>query len=227
VHRDRDGTAPLFRERSGAEEWTRLLPGYVLEESAGDRTRLAAVWAAAIAAGVLLGRRRPASAWGVAGAGLGLLVAAGVASTLSRGRTEGRDAVRVLGRPALAVPGWRGETEARWPPADLTWGPLYEPHRHPGGAILGGRLPLRTGGYRLALSIEAVGPPGAPPAVEVTQGGLVQTVPAALLPGGLEATFQAAGDGGVSLGLRGGAPFILKEIRLADSTFSPPPGLRE
>ena len=27
VHRDRDGTAPFFREMSGAEEWTRLLPG--------------------------------------------------------------------------------------------------------------------------------------------------------------------------------------------------------
>jgi hypothetical protein len=47
VHRDRDGTAPLWRAASGAEEWTRLLPGYVLDESTQDRARLTIVWALA------------------------------------------------------------------------------------------------------------------------------------------------------------------------------------
>ena len=48
VHRDRDGTAPFFRAWSGAEEWTRLLPGYVLPETAGDRMALTLVWASAL-----------------------------------------------------------------------------------------------------------------------------------------------------------------------------------
>ncbi len=47
VHRDRDETAPLFRQLSGAREWTGLLPGFVLEDP--DRRRLAAVWAVALA----------------------------------------------------------------------------------------------------------------------------------------------------------------------------------
>ena len=48
VHRDRDGTAPLFRQLSGAREWTGLLPAYVLADP--DRHRLGAVWAVAILA---------------------------------------------------------------------------------------------------------------------------------------------------------------------------------
>ena len=48
VHRDRDGTAPLFRQLSGAREWTGLLPAYVLGDP--DRHRLGAVWAVAILA---------------------------------------------------------------------------------------------------------------------------------------------------------------------------------
>ena len=56
VHRDRDGTAPLWRVASGAEEWTRILPGYVLADA--DHRRLAVVWAVALAACVI-GRKRP------------------------------------------------------------------------------------------------------------------------------------------------------------------------
>src|SRR6185369_10497525 len=97
VHRDRDGTAPLFRAFSGAEEWTRLLPGYVLDESAGDRTALAAVWGVALlaAAAAVRGRGTPA---GLGACIAGLAAAAGTASVLSTARTGGRDAVRVVGR---------------------------------------------------------------------------------------------------------------------------------
>ena len=58
VHRDRDGTAPFFRAHSGALEWTRLLPGYVLDESARDRLPLTAIWAVALGAAA---RGAPAS----------------------------------------------------------------------------------------------------------------------------------------------------------------------
>ena len=39
VHRDRDGTAPLFRQLSGAREWTGLLPAYVLADPDRHRAR--------------------------------------------------------------------------------------------------------------------------------------------------------------------------------------------
>src|SRR6185503_8096444 len=106
VHRDRDGTAPFFRERSGAEEWTRLLPAYVLPEDEADRHRLAWIWAIALGAAALPWRRPPGPA-GIGLATTGLLAAAVLASKVSDRRTEGRDAVRVTGRIALATPRWR------------------------------------------------------------------------------------------------------------------------
>ena len=72
VHRDRDGTAPLFRQLSGAREWTGLLPAYVLGDP--DRHRLGAVWAVAILA-ALPWRARVVTAGRVAAAGLGLVLA--------------------------------------------------------------------------------------------------------------------------------------------------------
>jgi hypothetical protein len=226
VHRDRDGTAPLFRERSGAEEWTRLLPGYVLEESAGDRARLAAVWAVALGAAVFLSRRRPANAWGVAGVSLGLLGAAGLASRQSRARTEGREAVRLVHRPALAVPGWRSTEGAEWTPKDLPWGPVYEPHRHPGGAVIGHRLRLAGAVYDVRLSGEPV-EGAAAPYIEV-RGRAVSVLRWGQGPRGPELFGQVdtrAAAAPVTLALRGGGPFILKDIRLQRSTFSEEPGL--
>jgi hypothetical protein len=96
-----------------------------------------------------------------------MLAAAGLASVVSHGQTGGRDAVRVVGRPAVQVPGWRvtADAPARWGTGVLGWGPLYEPHRHPAGAVFGERLPLPAGRYRLWLVGESFGE--APPAVTV------------------------------------------------------------
>jgi hypothetical protein len=217
VHRDRDGTAPLFRTLGGAEEWTRLLPGYVLEESARDRRSLAIVWATALAAAAC-GARRGGSRFGRALAGL--VAAAAAASVASGARTGGRDAVRLVGRPAVEVPGWRGQSAAvaAWGPEALGWGPVFEPHRHPRGAELGARLPLAAGRYRLMLEAELPGP-AARSVVSVHPEGRETAGPrdSAMrsVSGGLEGSFDVLeGEAAVTLRLSGG-PLLIRRIRLA------------
>jgi len=164
VHRDREGTAPLFRDLSGAEEWTRLLPRYVLSEP--DRHRLAVVWSVALA---LAGSRWPAlgPARGLTVAVAGFAAATGLASTLAESRTGGRDAVRLVGRACFELPRWRfrHSASARWGPEVLDLGPLYEPHRHPAGAVVGSRLGLPQGRYRFELEAETLST--RPPILEV------------------------------------------------------------
>jgi hypothetical protein len=230
VHRDRDGTAPLWRAASGAEEWTRLLPGYVLDESETDRLRLTLVWALAIGAAVAAGRRSGvATPGGLCAASLGLVVAAGVASRLSTARTQGRDAVRVIGRPALVVPGWRplSPAPAVWTTDALGWGPSYEPHRARDGALIGGRLPLPPGGYALTIDGEVV-PSTLPPPLLVwgPEGAPARMVPLSLAPGRLRGGFAVTAREATTLRLRSGGPFIIKDIRLERaSTFSTANGL--
>jgi hypothetical protein len=212
VHRDRDGTAPLFRAASGAEEWTRLLPGYVLADP--DRGRLALVWGVALALGVPW-RPRPLTGRRMAVAALGFLAAAGLASRLSHSRTEGRDAVRQLGRTAVATPGWStsGGWPARWGPDVLDWGPLFEPHRRPGGAVVGGRLALPTGRYELDLLGDAFGPEA--PGVELQPdrpGATARRLERG--PNGPWRFEVGPADGAVTLLLRGGGPFLLKAVEL-------------
>jgi len=215
VHRDRDDIAPLFRELSGAREWTGLLPGYVLADP--DRRRLAAVWAIALLAAVPW-RTRVASASRVAIAGLGLVAAAQCAATVSKARTDDRDAVRLVGRRALAVPGWRvGPAVGEWPPAALGWGPLYEPHRFPDGAEVGRRLPLQPGRYRLRVTGDVLG--GVPPSVAVRPDPpgapwrLAESRPA---PDGFEADLEVRRrERAVGLSFRGGGPILLKGFRLS------------
>lgn len=232
VHRDRDGTAPLLRAASGAEEWTRLLPGFVLEESAADRARLTAIWAAALlAAGALARPERRGTPAGLAAASLGLLIAAGAASRLSRTRTEGRDGVRVVGRPALAVPGWRPVRAGpgTWTTGDLGWGPSYEPHRAPEGALIGARLPLPLGVYALIVEGEAV-PSALPPPFLLSgpETGPTTIAPLTLSAAGLTGTFAVATAQATTLRLRSGAPFIIKDIRIERvSTFSGAGGLSQ
>jgi hypothetical protein len=229
VHRDRDGTAPLWRAASGAE-WTRLLPGYVLEESEKDRARLTLVWALALAAAVTVGRKdRAATPSGLAVASVGLLVAAGIASRLSTARTEGRDAVRVIGRPALAVPGWvpTRAAPAVWTTDVLTWGPAYEPHRAPLGVVIGDRLGLPPGDYAIAIRGERV-PSELPPPNLVWgsgRGPVAFTTRLALSPDGLGGLLSTT-EKETTLRVEGGGPFIIKDIRLErHSTFLAAGGL--
>lgn len=230
VHRDRDGTAPIFRELSGAEEWTRLLPGYVLADP--DRHRLALVWAAALALAAVRGRR-PVDARSVALAVLVLTAAAGTASALSHGRSGGRDAVRLVGRRAVSAPGWApvASAEARWDLSHLAWGPLYEPHRHPDGAELGVRLRLPPDGYRVVIAAEDLAAEMPPPVLEVRPEGTTSRVRRQRFEKGgeaLAASFEVLpGERAVTLLLEGGGPVLLKSITLSRSTYSVPSGLME
>lgn len=221
VHRDRDGTAPLFRERSGAEEWTRLLPAYVLSDP--DRHRLALVWGIALAA-ALLGRGRNATPGTLALALVGLGAAAGTASSLSHAVDGGRGAVRLVGRAALEVPGFRvvGAAEGRWGPADLAWGALYEPHRRPEGAELGSRLNLPAGTYRLTLEADDLAPRGPAPQLEVRpeRVGSPRRSPFQNLERGWAApVIVLPGERAVTLALVGGRPLVVRYVSLNRSTF--------
>ncbi len=217
VHRDRDGTAPLFRRMSGAREWTGLLPGYVLEDP--DRRRLALVWGASLLLAVPWRKRRP-GALRLAGASLGLMATAQLAAGLTHGRTDDRDAVRLIGRAALAAPGWYTSSAApgEWSPAALGWGPLYEPHRHPAGAALGRRLWLPPGRYLLELEAEGLAPGAAPAVLDVTPdraGAPVRVVPLRAASDGFAASFDVQpAEPAVDLRLRGGGPILLRAIRL-------------
>jgi hypothetical protein len=230
VHRDRDGTAPLWRAASGAEEWTRLLPGYVLDESEKDRARLTLVWLFALTAAVTIGRKdRAASPSGLAVATLGVVVAAGIASRLSSARTEGRDAARVIGRPALAVPGWvpMRAAPALWTTDALTWGPVYEPHRAALGVVIGDRLRLPPGDYAIAIRGERVPSELLAPILfwGPGRGPAAFTTPLAPSPDGLRGSFGTTEEE-TTLGVQGGGPFIVKDIRLERaSTFSAAAGL--
>jgi hypothetical protein len=218
VHRDRDGTAPLFRQLSGAREWTGLLPAYVLADP--DRHRLGAIWAVAILA-ALPWRARVVTARRVAAAGLGLVLAGQAAATVTHARTDDRDAVRLVGRPAVGLPGWSAEARvsASWAPEALGWGPLFEPHRVPDGAELGRRLPLPAGQYRLTLRGEALSPDRAFPTLLIAPdrpGAPDRASAARLTPSGGEADFEVRpGERAVSLRLRGGGPILLKGLRLS------------
>src|SRR3989442_2658301 len=122
VHRDRDGEAPLFRVLSGAEEWTRLMPGYVLPEENPDRRRLALLWATALGIAAASSLRPGTRPRGAALAGLGHLAGTGGPSLLSTHPTAGPDAGRPLGRAAVRVPGWSllRNAGATGGPSDLT-----------------------------------------------------------------------------------------------------------
>jgi hypothetical protein len=227
VHRDRDGTAPLFRECSGALEWTGLLPGYVLSDP--GRGRLALLWGAALLL-ALPWRTRPLGALPLAVAGLGWIGAAQGAAALTSAHTADRDAVRVVGRPALAVPGFSpvASAEGAWTTAGLGWGPLYEPHRHPSGAELGRRLPLAPGRYELVLEAENPAPEEPRPFLDVVPDAPGSPARATVLHAvghGLVAGFRVRpGERAVTLRLRGGGPLIVKEIRLREGAVAIQPG---
>lgn len=224
VHRDRDGTAPFFRASSGAEEWTRLLPGFVLADA--DRWRLAGVWALLL--GLAISARRTPTT-GRVGVALVLLAAgAGLASGSSRARTQGRDAVRLVGRPAVALPEFRVEDAAagRWGPEVLDWGPVYEPHRFPDGATLGSRLRLAPGPYRLDLETAAGFPAGNAPRLRLRgeRPAAATRFEAFSADGERRFTVRFTVEPGEASGLRlavdGGGAFALEALTLRASTKS-------
>src|SRR5262249_24820965 len=152
-----------------------------------------------------------------AGASIGLVMAAGLASRLSTAHTEGRDAVRVIGQRALEVPGWRpvARADAVWTAEALGWGPLYEPHRAPEGAVIGGPLPLPAGSSAIAIGGEAVPSGLSPPSLASgPEAGPARADPLVPTPEGLAATFAVPSRPATTLWLRGGGPFIVKDIRL-------------
>lgn len=221
VHRDRDGTAPLFRERSGALEWTGLLPAYVLSDP--DRHRLAAVWALALVVAVPW-RARAASSARLAAASLGLVAAAQAAASVSHARTADRDAVRLVGRSGTRVPGFSiGAVPSRWGTGALGWGPLYEPHRHPSGAEAGRRLPLPPGRYRLAVRARELA--GAFPRLVVRPdrpGAAPRESPFAATAFGWEAPFEVhPGEDAVTLVLAGGGPLLVEGFVLTLQPLPP------
>ncbi|HSD27857.1 MAG TPA: hypothetical protein VLL75_11185, partial [Vicinamibacteria bacterium] len=190
------------------------------------RHRLALVWGMALVAAALA-RGRP-SGRRVGWTGAGLLATVGIASSVSPARSEGRDAVRVVGQTALLVPQCdlvpRGT--ALWNASVLNWGPLYEPHRHPEGALLGGRLALRPETYRVVLDAQDLASGGAP-LLDVWPEGAAGQGPAKRrsLPfrresGGFAVDFDVhPSERAVTLRLRGGGALLLRHVLLDVQPF--------
>jgi hypothetical protein len=231
VHRDRDGTAPFFRAESGAKEWTTLLPGFVLGEP--DHQRLALTWGVALAAAAAPWPATGLTGMGFLGATLGLLGAIGVASH-GPGRSGGRDAVRLVGRPALEVPRWtfREDSDAQWTLEDLGWGPAFEAARFPGGASLGSRLMLCPGRYAVEVVMRSdfPAPDAMPRLLVVAEGSSGVGSPTVTSfrreSEALMASFQVAPrDRAVSLRMVGGGPVLVESVCLRRSTVWPPAGL--
>jgi hypothetical protein len=104
---------------------------------------------------------------------------------------------------------------------------LYEPHRVPEGALLGGRLALAPGDYIIAIDGESV-PSALPPPLLAwgPEGRPLAAAPLSLVPGGLAGGFRVATREPMTLRLQSGGPFIIKDIRLERaSTFSAADGL--
>jgi hypothetical protein len=128
-----------------------------------------------------------------------------------------------VGRPALSIPGWfvvRSAT-GRWGGADLGWGPLYEPQRHPAGAAVGGRLPLDAGRYRLSVDVDPElsvmdPPPRLELLAEVRDGPPVaRSSSFARTAASLSVPFEVRpGERAVTLLLRDGRLLLLRSIEI-------------
>jgi hypothetical protein len=147
---------------------------------------------------------------------------------LSTAAPTARDAVRVVGGPAVELPAgtWTAAQVARWEASRLSWGGLYEPHRYPDGAPLGERLALRPGEYDLDLALRAGWPKGTMPTLDVrsreTRLAVVTLQPGPL---GLRAQVTVpAGVDEISLFLRGGGPLAVDRAVLGIQPSGPLPG---
>ena len=178
-----DAPAARLRPRGVARRTARGSP------SCGRSRSLAAV---APGGGV-----EPPTPAGLAARRLGLVVAAGIASRLSD-RAHRRDAMPCASSDGRRSRSRGGAVVARapavWTTDALGWGPSYEPHRVPEGALIGGRLPLPPGDYTHSdrrrsrafrtrrRPCSAWGPEGRPPAVAPAVTG--RRRPRRRLPGG-------------------------------------------
>lgn len=220
VHRDRDGTAPLFRRVSGAVEWTRLLPAYVLPDADPARHRLALVWALGLALAAWPARRGglQQAAWRLGSAGVVAMALAAVAARAGPGRADGREALGTLGHPALALPDPSVTRSAEWLPSDLGWDGLYEPHRHPAGRLVGGRLALPPGDYDFGLQLQMLPGFAAPDLFLRPEPPAAAQIPVLLScrPGACVGRFSAPpGQRAVSLFLWGGGPLLVERLQLS------------
>ena len=227
VHRDRDGTAPLFRTEAGAYEWTHILPSYVLPPTEqayarayDDRHALSLVWIAGLLAACglvrLRSRTHAAAAMGLGVAGLAAIT--GIAGALSTGRSQGRDAVRLLGREAWALPSGAIVSDARWDTSCLLWGPEYDPRR-PFATTVAGRLPLSPGHYRISLTVERPPDANLPSLVataEYRPGRVRQwSIPLSAKDDVLSAVFDVPLFArAVTLDLQGGSALLLRGAQL-------------
>ena len=220
VHRDREGVAPFFRTQSGAREWTRALPSFVLQE---DRPTRALLWPWAVLLslpliGAIRSREREspiADGRGALVATVAFMMAAGIADRKSpRTPSPEREATRLLGLRALSLPSLRFEDGggAAWA-LDL----FYEPHRAPLGVTFARAMSLRPGRYELTLdAADALG--DVPPALIVANH---RTGKSARQPMGiagsartLTSTLRVDTAAEIDLSLVGGEPTALVRARL-------------
>ena len=218
IHRDRDGVAPFFRTQSGAREWTAALPSFVLPEDKQTRA-LALPWAlilvlplvGAIRHAHVGAERRPSREALLAVAAF--MAAAITADRLSpRVRALERDAVRLLGSPALLVPEFRFEGVS---PAEWRIDFLHEPHRNPSGSLFARQVTLRPGKFELILRTDDSFGADLPTlrVAEHRTGGATSWAMRAE-PQALGATFEVRARAEFNLYLVGGAPGMFSAARL-------------
>jgi hypothetical protein len=208
---------------SGGLEWTSLLPRYVLSEP--DRGSLAAIWALALIAAAWP-RRGAVSGRSLAAALCGAGLVAGIAASVTTARPGGRDSVRVVGKAALLV----GARPMLQRAADGCWNAalLYEPFRHPDGAVIAERLPLAHGSYRVVLNRLEVGGPPNPPELRVQPEppSAVRRTPFVVSAETATSDFAVvAGERAVTLSIGGGSAFVLQTVCLSRSTNTGSDGL--
>lgn len=223
VHRDRDGTAPYFRTQSGAREWTAALPSFVLSEDRPTRA-LAWPWAILLVLPVISAVRGSGRAQralrlrDTALPALAFVAAAVTADNWSpRVRAPERDAVRLVGEPAVLLPslGLEDRVAAEWR-LDL----FHEPHRAPAGTVFAQRLRLAPGRYRLTLVRSE--PLGAtlPDVVLIDRTSRATRTYHAQAEGlSMSADFEVALEGEFDLALAGGGPqtFTVARLRRTES----------
>lgn len=223
VHRDRDGTAPFFRNHSGALEWNALLPSFVLDEDRRTRS-LAWPWATLLAIGVAatLGRDREEGSiestplsWGLAGlALLGTATYVGVAAT--RPLETERTATRLLNRNAALSLSPLGIDSPPFATLPLPQGGLiYEPHRYPAGQIIAHKLSIGPTAITVEISADSLA--GSPPSIALLdqRESEVSATPLASARGQVRgAEVLVPTHGTWSLALKGGDGLLIRSLTL-------------